>query len=390
MALSPANRISQISEYYFSKKLAEVRKLKQNGHPIINLGIGNPDLAPNNEAIQELHNASLKSQSHYYQSYKGIEDLRIAYSNWYKDIYKVKLNHETEILPLAGSKEGIMLTTMAFVNTGDRILIPDPGYPAYTSMSKLVDAEIVFYKLKAENNWQPDFNEIQELHDEKPIKLMWVNYPHMPTGTKPNKELFTNLVDLATKNQIIICNDNPYSLVLNENPLSLLRFAKDNTYIIELNSLSKSHNMQGLRLGMAASNEETINYLLRVKSNYDSGMYRPLQEAAVKAMSVDKSWYVRLNEIYNQRKKVIFKALDTLNCKYNKDTAGLFVWAKVPDNYTNGLELADKLLYDLNIFIAPGMIFGKGGEKYIRFSLCAPDNEINEAAQRIHNYFKNN
>lgn len=382
-AIKPANRISEIGEYYFSKKLAEVREMQKSGKPVLNLGIGNPDIMPHSDVLDKMISISQNTDSHFYQSYKGVNQLRNAYSSWYMKNYNIKLNSETEVLPLAGSKEGIMLVTMAFVNPGDRVLIPDPGYPAYTSMAKMAGAEIVYYQLDEQNNWLPDFNQLNRINQEKEIKLMWVNYPHMPTGTKANEQVFKQLAYFSEKNNILICNDNPYSLILNDNPISLLKFSNISNLLIELNSLSKSHSMQGLRQGVAIANQTIIDYLLRVKSNYDSGMYLPLQEAAVTAMNLSDDWNKKINKIYNERRLKIFQMLDVLDCKYEKDTAGLFVWAKVSGKYKNGLQLADKLLYDLNIFVAPGKIFGKQGENYVRFSISSSDNQINEALLRI-------
>jgi len=386
--ITPAFRISEIKEYYFSKKLTEVRNLKISGKPIVNLGIGNPDIQPHSTVLDSLISSSKEPESHFYQSYKGMNELREAYSSWYNKIYNVDLNPATEILPLTGSKEGIMLVTFAFVNPGDKILIPDPGYPAYTSMAHMAGAEIIYYKLKEENNWMPDFDNLEQLAKENNIKLMWVNYPHMPTGTQANENLFMKIAEFSAKNQIIVCNDNPYSLILSNKPLSLLSYSGNNSLLIELNSLSKSHNLQGLRLGVALSDESVINYLLRVKSNYDSGMYKPLQEAAITAMSLKEEWYDKQNAIYKNRKEKVFQMLDILKCKYKTDTAGLFVWAKIPEIYKNGEELSDKLLYEHDIFITPGKVFGKQGKKYIRISLSASDEEINEALKRITENFK--
>jgi len=381
--IKPANRISNIGEYYFSKKLTEVRNLKQKGKPIVNLGIGNPDMRPDNSVIESLISSSKSSESHFYQSYKGLAELRKSYADWYKKFYKVNLNPETEVLPLAGSKEGIMLISNALINPGDNVLIPDPGYPVYSSISKMFGANIIYYKLTEENNWLPDFNNLKNIVTDNKIKLMWINYPNMPTGAKSDENLFRKIADFSAEFGIIVCNDNPYSMILNNNPQSLLKFSTKENLLIELNSLSKSYNIQGFRQGVAVSNSKVIDFLLRVKSNFDSGMYKPLQYAAIAAMKLNGDWYKKINQTYRIRKEKILRMMDIINCEYKKETVGMFVWAKVSNQYKSGEELADNLLYNYNIFVTPGIVFGEQGKKFIRVSLSASDNEIDIALKTI-------
>lgn len=382
MAPRPSKRIEQVSEYYFSLKLAQVRSLQAAGKDIINLGIGNPDIPPHPEVLKELAQASERSGSHTYQSYKGMPELRNAFCNWYKTTYKVELNTETEVLPLMGSKEGIMHISMAFCNAGDRVLIPNPGYPTYTSVSKLLNLDVQHYNLSEFNSWLPDINELEELATSN-TKIIWLNYPHMPTGAKASADAFSKLVEFAKEKNILLVNDNPYSLVLNDDPLSLLKFDPARKNVLELNSLSKSHNMAGWRVGLVAGHEQNIRYILQVKSNFDSGMFKPVQEAATKALQLSQDWFDGLNKIYKERREMIWEMLDILNCVYQKNAAGMFVWAKVPRGFANGEEFSDYLLFEKEIFAAPGSVFGSNGEKYIRFSLCAPENELEEAIRRI-------
>ena len=378
----PANRINRIEEYYFSKKLAEVNSLRDEGKPIINLGIGNPDLPTHPDVITELTQASHGKGSNYYQSYRGIPELRKAFADWYDRMYNVKVKPETEILPLIGSKEGIMHISMAFTNPGNRVLIPNPGYPAYTSVSKLLDLDIQYYNLNESNNWLPDINEIEKLAGDN-CKIIWLNYPHMPSGAKANWSAFLELIDLAKSKNILLVNDNPYSLILNEEPLSILRSAPSKSHMLELNSLSKSHNMAGWRIGMVAGDKENINHILKAKSNFDSGMFKPLQLAAAKALQLPSSWYNEINSIYRQRRQLVWQLVDQLGCTYSKSSSGLFVWAKVPEDYKNGAELSDELLYEHSIFTAPGFIFGSNGNRYIRISLCADIRQLEEALKRV-------
>lgn len=382
MAPKPSKRIEQVSEYYFSLKLAQVRSLQSSGKDIINLGIGNPDIPPHPEVLKELAQASVRNGSHTYQSYIGMPELRNAFCEWYKTTYKVELNAETEVLPLMGSKEGIMHISMAFCNAGDRVLIPNPGYPTYTSVSKLLNLDVQHYNLNEFTSWLPDINELEKLATEN-TKIIWLNYPHMPTGAKASAIAFQKLVDFAKEKNILLVYDNPYSLVLNDDPLSLLSFDPSRKNVIELNSLSKSHNMAGWRVGLVAGHEQNIKYILQVKSNFDSGMFKPVQEAATKALQLGRDWFDGLNEIYKERREMVWEMLDILECVYQKNAAGMFVWAKVPQGFANGEDFSDFLLFEKEIFAAPGSVFGSNGEKYIRFSLCAPENELEEAIKRI-------
>lgn len=380
--MKPSVRINQVSEYYFSKKLAEVRELQAKGNNIINLGIGSPDLPPHPNVIEELNKTSQIEENNSYQSYRGIYELRNAFSQWYKRIYDVKINPENEILPLIGSKEGIMHISMAFCNPGDRILIPNPGYPTYTSVSRLLDLDIQYYNLNEDNNWLPDLTEIESLISDK-CKIIWLNFPHMPTGKVADSDALKQLVSLAKSKNILLVNDNPYSLILNENPVSLLSYLSYYDNLLELNSLSKSHNMAGWRVGMLGGSQENINHILKVKSNFDSGMYKPVQLAAAKALNLDVDWYSNLNQEYLERRKLVWKILDSLHCKYRTESSGLFVWAKIPLEFLDSNTFSDYLLYELRIFATPGHVFGSNGEKYIRFSLCASQAILNEALTKV-------
>jgi len=380
--MKPANRINQVHEYYFSIKLKEIKALQNQGIAIINLGIGSPDLPHHPDVISELNKTSHDPESNMYQPYRGINELKDAFSNWYNRIYHVALNPEKEILPLIGSKEGITHISMAFCNPGDRVLIPNPGYPAYASVSKLLNLDIQYYNLIEENNWLPDFNELESLCNER-CKILWMNYPHMPTGKVASRENLRDIVMWAKYRNILLVNDNPYSLILNDARVSALNCLNEYQDIIELNSLSKSFNMSGWRIGMLGGNEENINHILKVKSNFDSGMYKPIQLAAVKALNLDTTWVQNLNYEYNQRKQLILSMLDLLECSYSSDGSGLFVWAKIPESFSNGYEFSDYLLYVLGIFAAPGSIFGNNGNSYIRVSLCANQETLNEALNRV-------
>ena len=377
-----SHRLEGIGEYYFSSKLREIDELNKAGKGIINLGIGSPDLPPHPDVIKTLQNEASKENVHAYQSYKGSPILREAIAEWYKKYYAVNIAPATEILPLLGSKEGIMHICMTYLNEGDQVLIPNPGYPTYTSAVKLAGGTPLYYELTAENNWAPDFENLEK-SDLSKVKLMWVNYPHMPTGQLPSKLLFEKLVAFAKKHQILICHDNPYSFILNETPMSLLSIEGAKEVVIELNSLSKSHNMAGWRVGMLIAAEERINEILRFKSNMDSGMFLPVQLAAAKALSLDKSWYNSVNKIYQARREKVFELLDVLKCVYSKEQVGLFVWANVPSEYKDGYALSDKVLYDANVFITPGGIFGSAGNDYIRVSLCGSVEKFSEAIKRI-------
>lgn len=380
--MKSADRINQVHEYYFSKKLDEVKQLQNQGKDIINLGIGSPDLPPHPEVIKELSRASSIDESNMYQSYRGINELRIAFSNWYSEIYNVKLNPENEILPLIGSKEGIMHISMAFCNPGDRVLIPNPGYPAYTSVSKLLNLDIQYYNLTELNNYLPKLEEIESLINDR-CKIIWINYPHMPSGKVADLNTLQDLVELAKSKNVLLVNDNPYSLILNKNPLSILSFLEHYENVVELNSLSKSHNMAGWRVGMLGGTKENINHILKVKSNFDSGMYKPIQLAATIALNHDSNWYTELNCEYSERRKLVWKLLDHLECIYNKETSGLFVWAKIPKDFMDSDEFSDHLLNDLGIFATSGIVFGSNGNQYIRFSLCATQSKLNKALTRV-------
>ena len=368
--------------------MREIDELNKQGKNIINLGIGSPDLPPHPDVIKVLQEESAKPNVHAYQSYKGSPLLRNAMSNWYKTWYGVTLNADTEILPLIGSKEGIMHICMTYLNEGDVALIPNPGYPTYSAAVKLSGGECVSYELKEELNYHPDFNALSELiqsqrSKNKNVKLLFANYPHMPTGQLPEKDFFVQLVAFAKQHDILIVHDNPYSFILNEEPNSLLSVEGALDVVLELNSLSKSQNMAGWRVGMLCASKQHIDEVLRFKSNMDSGMFLPLQLAAAKALSLDKTWYDSVNKIYAERRNKVFELLDVLKCVYAKNQAGMFVWAKIPAKYKNGFELSDEVLYNSNVFITPGGIFGSAGEKYIRVSLCGSIERFEEAIKRI-------
>jgi aspartate/methionine/tyrosine aminotransferase len=380
--IKPADRIGTVQEYYFSVKLKQIDRLRQEGKDVINLGIGSPDQPPAPQVIETLGETAKNSSNHGYQSYIGIPALRKGFASWYQRSYGVKLNPENEIIPMMGSKEGIMHISMAFLNPGDEVLLPNPGYPTYAAVTNLVGAVGRYYDLSASNGWQPDFDAI-EAQDLTKVKLMWVNYPNMPTGAAANPQVMQRLISFGRRHNILICNDNPYSFVLNPKPSSLLSVEGAKDIAIELNSLSKSHNMAGWRIGMVASNAEFIQYILRVKSNMDSGMFRPMQEAAAKALELDKEWYNEVNAVYARRRALVFEILDTLECTYDSEQVGLFIWAKVPNRYKNGQEISDLVLDKANVFITPGFIFGSNGEQYIRISLCASEALFEESIKRI-------
>jgi LL-diaminopimelate aminotransferase len=372
-----AKRLDDVKEYYFSIKLREVRSLISQGKPIINLGIGSPDLRPPQKVINALNNADV----HGYQSYQGIPELRHAIAKFYQKNYRVSLQEQDEILPLMGSKEGILHISMAFLNEGDEVLIPNPGYPTYASVTRLVQAKPVFYNLIEDNNWFPDFEALEKL-DLKKVKIMWVNYPHMPTGSSPTDELFKKLISFAKKHQILIVQDNPYSFILNKDPKSILTFKEAKNVAIELNSLSKTFNMAGWRVGMVLGKSTYLNAILKVKSNMDSGMYYGIQQGAIAALNLSDEWFDQINEIYNRRRKIVWKICDELKCTYDKSSNGMFVWAKIPIGKTSN-EITDDLLYKYDVFITPGTVFGSNGEGYIRFSLCVNEEKIQEVLTRI-------
>ena len=379
--IQPAKRLNTVQEYYFSKKLREVRSLVAQGKPIINMGIGSPDLQPPTTVLEAIQGSLHDSTAHKYQSYQGLPELRNAISNFYKNKFSVDVNPKNEVLPLMGSKEGIMHISMAFLNEGDKVLIPNPGYPTYTSVTKLVGAEPLFYNLNEANNWQPNFDELEK-EDLNEVKIMWVNYPHMPTGTNATLETFEKLISFGKKHNILIINDNPYSFILNDNPISILQVEGAKDVALELNSLSKTFNMAGWRVGMLLGNSTYINEVLKVKSNMDSGMFYGIQKGAIEALKLSDDWFLEQNKIYEERRNLIFQLADKLDCTYNKNSTGLFVWAKIPKG-KNSEEVTDSILYNKDVFITPGTVFGSQGEGYIRFSLCVTKEIINQAISRF-------
>ena len=378
----PARRLDSVKEYYFSKKLKEIAQLNANGADIISLGIGGPDRPPHRDVIDTLCSEAAVPSNHSYQPYVGIPQLRQAFAAWYLRFYGVSLDANTEIQPLIGSKEGILHTTLAFVNPGDGVLVPNPGYPTYSSVSRLAEAEIFTYDLLESNNWQPDFDQLEAMPLDK-IKLMWVNYPNMPTGAQASMELFQRLVDFGKRHGIVIVNDNPYSFILHEKPLSILSVPGAKDIAIEMNSMSKSHNMAGWRIGMLASNPQFIQWILKVKSNIDSGQFKPMMLAAVKALEAPDSWYEDVNATYSRRRKIAEKIMATLGCSFDPRQGGLFLWGKIADDMESAEAVSDMLLYDARVFITPGFIFGSNGNRYIRISLCATEEKMNEALERI-------
>ena len=378
----PARRLDSVKEYYFSKKLKEIAQLNANGADIISLGIGGPDRPPHRDVIDTLCSEAAVPSNHSYQPYVGIPQLRQAFAAWYLRFYGVSLDANSEIQPLIGSKEGILHTTLAFVNPGDGVLVPNPGYPTYSSVSRLAEAEIFTYDLLESNNWQPDFDQLEAMPLDK-IKLMWVNYPNMPTGAAASMELFQRLVDFGKRHGIVIVNDNPYSFILHEKPLSILSVPGAKDIAIEMNSMSKSHNMAGWRIGMLASNPQFIQWILKVKSNIDSGQFKPMMLAAVKALEAPDSWYEDVNATYSRRRKIAEKIMATLGCSFDPRQGGLFLWGKIADDMESAEAVSDMLLYDARVFITPGFIFGSNGNRYIRISLCATEEKMNEALERI-------
>ena len=377
-----ADRLNSVQEYYFSKKLREVRGLMAEGKPIINMGIGSPDLAPSSQVLETLRGSIAEAGAHQYQSYQGLPQLREAIADFYQQKFEVSVDANTEILPLMGSKEGIMHISMAFLNEGDEVLLPDPGYPTYASVTNLVGGAPVTYDLEAENGWFPDLEELSK-KDLSKVKLMWISYPHMPTGATATKEQLKSLVAFAKKNEILLVNDNPYSFVLATNPTSILSIegAKDCT--LELNSLSKTFNMAGWRVGMVLGSAEHINAVLKVKSNMDSGMFYGIQKGAIAALQSGPEWFEALDKVYTTRRELMFQLADKLGCTYDKNAVGMFVWCKLPEGAGASEAFIDKVLYDKDIFIAPGTIFGNNGEGYIRFSLCVKEEKIKEAIERF-------
>ena len=386
MIIRPAKRTESVQEYYFSRKLKEIAQMnvdrKARGEePVINLGIGSPDGMPPMDAVEALCSSAVKEGNHAYQSYVGLPELREAFADWYQRWYGVELDPKSEIQPLVGSKEAILLISLAFLDKGDKVLVPDPGYPTYSSASKLVEAEIVTYDLCESDGWQPDFEALESM-DLSGVKIMWTNYPNMPTGAPASEELYARLVDFGRRNGILICNDNPYSFILNDRPLSILAQSGAKDCCLELNSLSKAHNMAGWRIGMVAASAEVIAEILKVKSQMDSGMFKPLQLAAVRALAQGPEWFSQLNDEYRRRRVLAGDIFDMLGVEYDHDSAGMFLWGKVPSGM-QGSQLSDRILYEAGVFITPGFIFGKNGEKYIRISLCAKPEVLKQAAGRI-------
>jgi aspartate/methionine/tyrosine aminotransferase len=378
----PSARMGQVEEYYFSRKLKEIASLRAEGKKVINLGIGSPDQVPDEKVIDTLIAESSKKDIHGYQSYVGLPELRSAFSQWYERYFNVALNPTSEILPLIGSKEGIMHISMTYLEPGDEVLVPDPGYPAYSAVAKLTGATIRNYSLLESKNWQADIEQLSKT-DLSRVKLMWLNYPNMPTGAPADRAYFTSLVQFARENNILLVNDNPYSFVLNPDKHSLLSVPGSTDVALELNSLSKAHNLAGWRIGMLAGRSDYLAEILRFKSNMDSGMFYGIQKAAITALNLPESWYLKLNDIYKKRRLVAEKVMDSLGCVFSKNQVGMFLWAKVPEHYDNAYSLADRLLYETNLFITPGGIFGDGGLDYLRISLCSPIEDFNEAIDRI-------
>ena len=371
--ITPANRVGSVQEYYFSKKLKEVAEMNAAGKNVINLGVGSPDLPPSEQTIETLCEHARKANEHGYQPYVGIPELRKGFADWYKTWYNVDLDPKTEIQPLIGSKEGILHISLAFLNPGDGVLVPNPGYPTYSSVSKLVEARLIPYELKEELGWQPDFEELEKM-DLSNVKLMWTNYPNMPTGANASVELYEKLVAFGRKHGIIICNDNPYSFILNEHPLSILSIPGAKEICIEMNSMSKAHNMPGWRMAMLASNAQFVQWILKVKSNIDSGQFKPMQYAAVEALSAKKDWYDNMNRVYRSRRDLAGQIMRTLGCEYDENQVGMFLWGRIPDSAESGEAIANKVLYEANVFLTPGFI-----------SLCCKNETLEEALKRIEN-----
>ena len=387
--IRPAVRVDSVEEYYFSKKLKEVAAMNAAGKNVINLGVGSPDMPPAIQAVDVFCSEIRKDDVHGYQPYTGLPALREGFAKWYEKWYDVRLDPETEIQPLIGSKEGVLYVSMAFLNPGDGVLVPNPGYPTYSAVSKLVGADIVSYTLKEENGWYPDFDEMDRLLRERQeagkskVKLMWVNYPNMPTGADASVEVFEKLVVFGSTHGIVITNDNPYSFILNEHPQSILHIPGAKNNCIELNSMSKSHNMPGWRMAMLASNADFVQWILKVKSNVDSGQFKPMQAAVIEALKADKDWYDRMNAVYSGRRDLAGQIMEALGCTYDKRQVGMFLWGRIPDSAESGEALADKVLYEANVFITPGFIFGSEGDRYVRISLCCKNNLLAKAVQLI-------
>ena len=382
--IQPAKRLDSVNEYYFAGKLREIAQMQKEGKPVLNLGIGSPDQPPHPAVLEALQNGAAQPKAHGYQSYTGIPALREAWAVWYSQFYGVALNPDNQILPLIGSKEGIVHVAMAFLEPGDVALVPNPGYPAYSAATQLAGASVQLYDLSESSGWLPDLKQLEST-DLSQVKLMWVNYPHMPTGEPGSADVFQMLVDFGKKHNILIVNDNPYSFILNEHPRSILAAHGAEDIALELNSLSKSHNMAGWRVGMVAGHPEYLKSVLRFKSNMDSGQFQPVQLAAVQALHLPAAWYQSLNDMYRERQKVAFRILESLDCVFNPQQQGMFVWAKIPDHYADGYALSDELLYERHVFLTPGGIFGSNGNRFVRISLCSDVATLQTALHQIQN-----
>lgn len=381
MIISPAKRLEEVKEYYFSQKLAQLAQMRADGKDVLNLGIGSPDLAPDQTVIDALVGSAQNDKNHAYQGYKGLPELRDSMAIWYFKTYRVKLDRANEVLPLIGSKEGIMHISMAFLNPGDGVLVPNPGYPTYASVSKLVQAETFLYDLDEGNNWEPDFDALEKM-DLSKVKIMWVNYPNMPTGAKASAELYDRLIAFGKKHSILIINDNPYSLILNDEPTSILSREGAKEVCLELNSLSKSHNLAGWRVGMLLGAQSYLDEVMKVKSNVDTGMFKGIQEAAIEALNLDESWSTQLNEEYQKRRELVWKIMDELDCEYDRSNGGMFVWAKIRSGESSETFI-ENILQKTFVFVTPGFIFGSRGDRYIRISLCADCSVFEETLERL-------
>jgi LL-diaminopimelate aminotransferase len=385
--ISPANRLLEASEYYFSRKLKEIGRRNAQGENIISLAIGSPDMPPSKNTIETLCAQARRDDTHGYQPTIGIPELRQAMAKWYKRFYNVDLDPASEIQPLIGSKEGILHVTLSFANPGDEVLVPNPGYPTYTSLPKLLGCKIIYYDLKPENNWQPDFEQIEQM-DLSRVKMMWTNYPNMPTGGNARIETYEKLVAFAHKHRILVVNDNPYSFILNEKPISLLQVDGAKECCIEFNSMSKSHNMPGWRIGLLATNAQFVQWILKVKSNIDSGTFRPMQLAAAEAYNNDDLWHHHANvEVYRSRRNIAEKIMTSIGCSFDTNQVGMFLWGHIPEKYQDAEELTERILNEAHVFITPGFIFGSNGRKYVRISLCAKEDKLEEALQRVQQIF---
>lgn len=380
MIIEPSKRVKKVKLYYFAGKMAQIVEMNKNGKEVLNIGIGSPDLAPHNEVINTLVNASQQPSNHGYQSYRGIEQLRISFSNWYKRFFNIDMNPKDEIQVLMGSKEGIMHIAMAFLNEGDMVLVPDPGYPTYSSASRLAGAEVIKYDLTEENNWLPDIDKLQKT-DLSKVKIMWLNYPHMPTGAKATIEMYQEIIDFARRNYILLVNDNPYNFILNDNPISIFNIAGAKEVALELVSLSKSYNMAGWRIGAVAGKNAYLEEIIKFKSNMDSGMFKPAQEAGITALNLGESWFDKINATYRERRKKVWEILDFLGCQYSKDSAGMFVWGKT--GMEDEEQFIEQILQKYRVFITPGRVFGENGKGYIRISLTNSIEKLEKALRRM-------